>query len=152
MTLDSQKPHVLIVGAGLAGLSLAQCLRKQGVSFEIFDGDKDLVSRHGYAIGVHSNSVSLGYATFTTVYRSLAVPEIGNLRCVSMAEKDKQLVSRLHFGKKLRSVKEEAKGVTVHFEDGTSASGDMLVGADGVNSKVERYLPSIQRTLRYKLI
>ncbi|RYC61753.1 hypothetical protein CHU98_g4471 [Xylaria longipes] len=37
-------------------------------------------------------------------------------------------------GKRLRRVEEEGKRVTVHFEDGTSASGDILVGADGVNS------------------
>lgn len=43
----------------------------------------------------------------------------------------------IQFGKKLRSVEEGERGVTVYFEDGTSASGDMLVGADGVNSKGE---------------
>lgn len=37
-------------------------------------------------------------------------------------------------GKRLRRVEEQGERVTVHFEDGTSASGDILVGADGVNS------------------
>lgn len=54
MALDSAKPHILIVGAGLAGLTVAQCLRKQGIPFEIFDSDPDLITRHGYAIAVHS--------------------------------------------------------------------------------------------------
>ncbi|KAK0510012.1 hypothetical protein JMJ35_007406 [Cladonia borealis] len=29
--------HVLIVGSGIGGLTLAQCLRKQGISLEIFE-------------------------------------------------------------------------------------------------------------------
>ncbi|KAI8948732.1 hypothetical protein F4801DRAFT_604051 [Xylaria longipes] len=40
----------------------------------------------------------------------------------------------------LRLNQEEGKRVTVHFEDGTSASGDILVGADGVNSVVRKHL------------
>lgn len=47
--------HVLIAGAGLGGLSLAQCLRKQGISYEIFERDEDENSRfQGWAIGIHS--------------------------------------------------------------------------------------------------
>lgn len=47
--------HVLIVGAGLGGLSLAQCLRKQSISFEIFDRDAHEDSRfQGWAIGIHT--------------------------------------------------------------------------------------------------
>lgn len=34
---DANKPHVLIVGAGLAGLLLGVLLDKQGVSYEIFE-------------------------------------------------------------------------------------------------------------------
>lgn len=46
--------HVLIIGAGLGGLSLAQMLRKQGVSFEIFERDQDEDARfQGWAISLH---------------------------------------------------------------------------------------------------
>lgn len=46
--------HVIIVGAGLGGLSLAQCLRKQGISFEIFERDADENSRfQGWAIALY---------------------------------------------------------------------------------------------------
>jgi 2-polyprenyl-6-methoxyphenol hydroxylase-like FAD-dependent oxidoreductase len=55
MTLVNTKPHVLIVGAGLGGLTLAQCLRKQGISFEIFERDANDESRpQGWAIGLHT--------------------------------------------------------------------------------------------------
>jgi 2-polyprenyl-6-methoxyphenol hydroxylase-like FAD-dependent oxidoreductase len=47
--------HVLIVGAGLGGLSLAQNLRKQGISFEIFERDPEKNSRsQGWAIALYS--------------------------------------------------------------------------------------------------
>lgn len=47
--------HVLIIGAGLGGLSLAQILRKQGISFEIFERDTDANSRsQGWAIALYS--------------------------------------------------------------------------------------------------
>jgi len=47
--------HVLIIGAGLGGLSLAQSLQKQGISFEIFERDADENARfQGWAIALHS--------------------------------------------------------------------------------------------------
>lgn len=51
----STTPHVLIVGAGLGGLTLAQSLRKAGISFEIFERDDgDLRSVQGWAISIHT--------------------------------------------------------------------------------------------------
>ena len=48
-------PHVLIVGAGLAGLTLVQSLRKQGITYDIFERDKDIEARAGgWAIAVHT--------------------------------------------------------------------------------------------------
>jgi 2-polyprenyl-6-methoxyphenol hydroxylase-like FAD-dependent oxidoreductase len=50
----TSKPHVLILGAGLGGLTLAQALRKKGISFEVFEKDKGLHARfQGWAIGLH---------------------------------------------------------------------------------------------------
>lgn len=52
--------HVIIVGAGLGGLCLAQCLRKQGISFEIFERDQDENSRfQGWAIAFRGYESSL---------------------------------------------------------------------------------------------
>lgn len=55
MATEHIKPHVLIVGAGLAGLALAQCLRKQGIPFEIFErsASKD-IRPEGWSIGIHT--------------------------------------------------------------------------------------------------
>lgn len=40
----------------------------------------------------------------------------------------------IHWGKKASRFEETVDKVTVHFEDGTSASGDVVVGADGTFS------------------
>ena len=47
---------------------------------------------------------------------------------------------RIHDGKRLIGVDERPDGVTAHFADGTHASADVLVGADGVQSTVRRLI------------
>lgn len=48
------KPKVLIVGAGLGGLTLAQVFRKNGVSFEIFERDEhEVVRAQGWSLTMH---------------------------------------------------------------------------------------------------
>ncbi|KAG4411684.1 hypothetical protein IFR04_015182 [Cadophora malorum] len=45
---------VLIVGAGVVGLVLAQALKKQGIAFIIFDRDEHINARgHGWGITIH---------------------------------------------------------------------------------------------------
>ncbi|HEU5230192.1 MAG TPA: FAD-dependent monooxygenase, partial [Ktedonobacteraceae bacterium] len=53
----------------------------------------------------------------------------------------------VHFGRSFMHYEEAPDGkITVFFEDGTSASCDVLVGADGSNSRVRRqFLPHAQR-------
>ncbi|KAF2702929.1 FAD/NAD(P)-binding domain-containing protein [Pleomassaria siparia CBS 279.74] len=41
---------------------------------------------------------------------------------------------RLVCGKKTTDIKEDARGVDIVFEDGDSASGDILIGCDGIHS------------------
>ena len=44
----------------------------------------------------------------------------------------------LQYEKKLKTITYRDAKVIAHFEDGTSAEGDLLVGADGVNSQTRR--------------
>jgi 2-polyprenyl-6-methoxyphenol hydroxylase-like FAD-dependent oxidoreductase len=46
----------------------------------------------------------------------------------------------VQFGKRLVKVDESDEKVTVHFEDGTSESGDILVGAEGTRSVVRNHI------------
>ncbi|KAI8627206.1 FAD/NAD(P)-binding domain-containing protein [Xylariaceae sp. FL1651] len=168
MTSDTVKPRVLIVGAGLSGLTLAQCLRKQGIPFQIFDRDNDISTRQGFAIAVHSiiDDMSSSFPSDMPPLRESAdhllplklepqicyygrgqrmtvenTPETPCLRLNRLLFR-KWLATQIpiQWGKRLQRVEEGEKQVTVHFEDGTSASGDLLVGADGVNSVVREHM------------
>ncbi|KAJ8131141.1 hypothetical protein O1611_g2488 [Lasiodiplodia mahajangana] len=161
MASEGTKPHVLIVGAGLSGLALAQCLRKQGISFEIFDRDTNISTRQGWAIAMHTmiddmlssfcsdmpplresahHLLPLTLESQICFYRQgqkLGVQNTPDTPCVRLNRVlfRQWLATKIpiQWRKKLRRVEDDGKRVTVHFEDGTSASGDILVGADGIN-------------------
>ena len=42
-----------------------------------------------------------------------------------------------HFGKRLESLEEYATGVKLIFKDGTSTTADVVIGCDGIKSKVK---------------
>lgn len=46
-----------------------------------------------------------------------------------------------HFGKRVDQVEDNgAEGVKVHFKDGTTATADCIIGADGVHSAIRKHL------------
>ena len=56
---------------------------------------------------------------------------------------------RIHHDKKLIRVDEHPDGITAHFADGSSASADLLIGADGVHSIVRRLIDPRAPDARY---
>lgn len=45
-----------------------------------------------------------------------------------------------YFNKKLTSIEETEKEIILHFQDGTSAQADYVIGADGIRSEVRSYV------------
>ncbi|GAB36516.1 FAD-dependent urate hydroxylase HpxO [Gordonia otitidis] len=55
----------------------------------------------------------------------------------------------INFGMKMVSVEDGPDAATVHFADGTSASGDIVIGADGAKSLTREYVLGGPVTRRY---
>ena len=55
----------------------------------------------------------------------------------------------INFGMKMVSVADGPDAATVHFADGTSASGDIVIGADGAKSLTREYVLGGPVTRRY---
>ncbi|KIL88414.1 fad binding domain protein [Fusarium avenaceum] len=163
--------HVLIVGAGLGGLTLAQTLRKQGISFEIFERDKSSDARfQGWAIALHTIvedllaclpddmpdlkestnhlaplSLSHQFVYYYGGQQSRYGFEEGPGMTFIRAERSRLrnwLLTNIdvQWGKAASGIEYDSKGVSVSFSDGTSAKGDILVGADGAHSLVRHLI------------
>lgn len=46
----------------------------------------------------------------------------------------------LHFGKCLSKIEDRGDEVVLNFVDGTSAHADIVIGADGINSRIREHL------------
>lgn len=162
----SSYPHVLIVGAGLSGLTLAQILRKNGISYEIFERDADADARtQGWAIALHGQVLrdlenclpeDIGPITKTNHLVPLKLPaqfvfyDVARpgLRDGVNDDETGQIVRAnrqrlrdylrtfipVQYDKRVVRVEEYDDRVTVHFEKGGSATGDIVIGAEGTQS------------------
>ncbi|KAB7897182.1 FAD-dependent urate hydroxylase HpxO [Rouxiella sp. S1S-2] len=55
----------------------------------------------------------------------------------------------VQFGKRVTHVEESASGVTAWFDDGTSATGDLLIAADGTHSVIRKHVLGYATERRY---
>ena len=50
----------------------------------------------------------------------------------------------MQFGKRIKAVESDRKSATATFEDGTSETGDLIIGAEGAHSVVREYLVGLE--------
>lgn len=174
---------VLIVGAGIGGLCLAQGLRRAGIEVAVYERDRSRTDRlDGYRIHIDpdgagslraclpvevwekfvSRTVDLGGFRFLDhrLNELLVLEEAASAEAVGPTDRSHAidrvtlrevlmtgLDDVLHFDKKFTRYESGEDGkVTAFFADGTSATADVLIGADGVNSRVRsQLLPQAQR-------
>jgi FAD-dependent urate hydroxylase len=152
----------LIIGGGIAGPVAAMALQKAGIEATVYEAYDSTAEGIGAFLGFAQNGVSaleaigaehavtdVGYQTPTMrmgSYTGKWLGEMGNggwivrrsdlyqrLRAEALARG----VEILH-SKRLVDASQTARGVVATFADGTSASGDLLIGADGMRSRTRQ--------------
>lgn len=162
--------RVGIVGAGTTGVYLASLLTQQGYHVDIFekapaprtDGCGILLVQAGMKALFAGNSalceqmISVGVPVRNFEFRNLRGGVV-NAESVSYesGELPGLLIHRtailetllsfvpsdcLHFNADFKSLTQTEQGVTVEFQDGKQWEGDLLVGVDGIFSKVREFV------------
>jgi FAD-dependent urate hydroxylase len=160
---------VVIIGAGIGGLTTAIAMSQAGYEVEIYDRVRELRPA-GAGISVWSNGVkvlnSLGLSDNIAKIGGLMakmqylshtgellndidiqplVEQVGQ-RPYPVARTDLQQVlldafpGEVKLGYKCIGVEEQGDKVTAIFEDGSTATGDLLVAADGIRSILRGYV------------
>ncbi|KAG9061266.1 hypothetical protein KI688_007604 [Linnemannia hyalina] len=170
-TAGSDKPpHVVIAGAGLAGLFLGILLGRAGIAYEIFERSAEIkplgsimcLSSNILAaieqLGLYEDLLSFskplrdcGYLLTDKLehiahFESLSPEVVGYERQLFPRPElhnmllSKIPVEKIHFSSKVSFFEQSEDGVTVTFENNTTVRGDILVGADGARSSVREHL------------
>lgn len=159
-------PTALICGGGVAGLSSALHLKQQGWKVQIFESDSELrtagVGLNIWPNGVRVlDGLGLGaqFRSFAAAMdRWWALDSDGELTSDSDVSHWNELLGAPVTGARRRRLNamladaldpaeiqfnttavgytQTDDTVTVHFEDGRSATGDVLLGADGIGSRI----------------
>ncbi len=167
--------RVLVIGAGIGGLCLAQGLAGAGIAVAVYERDRSpAVRAQGYRISLKRDG-SQALRTCLPPHRYELCRATAIRTATRMVFMDSQLrprfarllpspdpadsfgvnrltlreillaglvrpVATVHFGRTLVRYEEDDAGVTAWFADGSRATGDLLVGADGTNSAVRAQL------------
>lgn len=154
----------LVIGGGIAGPVTALALHKAGIEATVYEaypsaadglGGVFMIAPNGLdalrSVGLDGEVRAIGQPIGRMVMeygggRAGEFPGLPGLppsRLIWRAELNRVLRERaeedgirIEYGKRLVGVEETPGGVTARFADGTAASADILVGADGIRSTV----------------
>ena len=168
----------IIIGGGIAGPVTAIALQQAGIEAAVYEaypqsatglGGGMSIAPNGLAaldaIGVGDMVRPAGQAMTGIVmqdWKGRRLGEFGNPPGVPpmqffyrsdlqgvLEEAARQRDIRIEYGKRLAKVTETTESVTAHFTDGTEATADILIGADGIRSTVRTLIASDAPEPRY---
>ena len=174
-----QDLKVVVIGAGIGGLTTGIALKQLGYKVEIYDRVSELRPA-GAGISLWSNGVKvlnqlglgremaeIGGKMNRMEYRSHKDESLTNIplqplfervgqRPYPVARTDLQQMlltafgeDKVHLGMKCVEVSQSEKDATAVFEDGSSDTGDLVIGADGIHSITRAYVLGKSIDLRY---
>ncbi|MFD4675635.1 FAD-dependent monooxygenase [Lentzea sp. NPDC058450] len=162
----------LVAGGGIAGSAHALALVKAGITpvvYEAYDRTADnagvfltlavnaLDALRALDLDVHDLGFDTPRITITSGSgRRLGELPYGTSRTVKRADlyralREEALLRgvRFEYGKRLADAQDTADGVLATFTDGTTATGDLLVGADGLHSRTREIIDPDAPGARY---
>lgn len=155
----------LIIGGGIAGPVTAMALRQAGIEATVYEAYPPSAEGAGGGLSIAPNGLDaldvIGVGDLVRPagldmtgivmqdWKGQRLGEFGNppgvppMRFFYRADLHRVLEQealrrgiRIEYGKRLVNVTETPDGVTAHFADGTRATADVLIGADGIRSTV----------------
>lgn len=144
VTIYELRPEPTTIGGGLnISPNAHRLLERLGVSPLSFAGATPTVlfqNQKGARIGVFRYGGSWDpYARGAIGMRVLRSDLLqGLLRAMEKYEKEGRL--KIVYGKRAETIEEDENGVSIKFDDGEVAKGDLLIGADGIHSFTRRQL------------
>jgi FAD-dependent urate hydroxylase len=162
--LKSLRLRILVIGAGVSGISVARGLLRDGHDVTVFD-QRPNVTAGGGAVTIWPNGATVlqqlgvdmdgagqllsAVRVMTSTCRPLATMDLdamvnrlgASVRMVPRRILLERLLTgfpteRIRCSARAQAVVSTPDGVRVDFEDGSSADGDLLIGADGLHSVV----------------
>ena len=153
----------IVIGGGIAGPVAATALQQAGISATVYEAYPAVSDGIGGDLALAANGMrALGIIGVDDAVRAIALPITGQIMSVNGrglelprldGVEPMQMVGRgnlqrvlrdraveagveFHYDKRLVTVENTATSVTASFSDGTTATADVLLGADGVRSTV----------------
>jgi 2-polyprenyl-6-methoxyphenol hydroxylase-like FAD-dependent oxidoreductase len=158
--------RALVIGGSISGLFAALYLRARGWEVDVYERTPVPLTGRGAGIMTHpemrdalaglglDTAHDFGVPIEGRVVLDVSGDVVGTLPRPQIATSWNRLFEMLggalgpaayHLGKDLLRVSQSGDGVVAHFADGSSAGGDVLVGADGFRSAVRaQHLPDAQ--------